>query len=419
MEKGIRKNILFLTLIHHIDTSVRTIFYDLMKKIQSEGHQVYICAPSERRYKRKTHLVENEGMKILKVRTLNIQKTNFIEKGIASILLEYQYLNGIKKVFNDVKFDMILYSTPPINFSKVIHFVKKRDNAISYLLLKDIFPQNAVDMGLIKKGGILHRYFRNEERKLYESSDYIGCMSLANVQYVLKHNPEVRESKIEVNPNSLFPIDLSVDEERKVQLKKEFDLPTDAVVFLYGGNLGKPQGIDFLIQVLNVQKDNNKVFFLIIGAGTEYLRLSTWVEIHNPKNVSLRTKLPKEKYDQLVGACDVGLIFLDRRFTIPNFPSRLLSYLECKMPVLAATDTATDMGSIIEDHQIGFWAESGDLEGFNQKLDQMIAEDNNLQEMGQRGFQLLEEEYSVEVSYRKLISKLKASQETVQNEVKV
>ena len=51
----------------------------------------------------------------------------------------------------------------------------------------------------------------------------------------------------------------------------------------------------------------------------------------------------------LANSCDVGLIFLDKRFTIPNFPSRLLSYMQASMPVLAATDVNTDIGKVIEE----------------------------------------------------------------------
>ena len=95
---------------------------------------------------------------------MNIQKTNLIEKGLATLSIEYQYLFAVKKYFSKINFDIIIYSTPPITFSKVIDFVKKRDNAISLLLLKDIFPQNAVDLDLMKKDGLIHNYFKKKEK---------------------------------------------------------------------------------------------------------------------------------------------------------------------------------------------------------------------------------------------------------------
>ena len=122
---------------------------------------------------------------------------------------------------------------------------------------------------------------------------------------------------------------------------------------MYGGNLGKPQGLDFLLDSIKstVRLD---VFYLIIGSGTEYVRIQKWFEFNQPKNAMLINNLPKLEYDKLLSVCDVGLIFLSPNFTIPNYPSRLLSYLEMKLPVITATDIHTDIGKDIEDYECGF-----------------------------------------------------------------
>ena len=99
----------------------------------------------------------------------------------------------------------------------------------------------------------------------------------------------------------------------------------------------------------------------------------------------VKESLPKVDYDQLVKAADVGLIFLDKRFTIPNFPSRLLSYLDNRIPVLLATDVNTDIGRIAESNKFGLWAESGDLSGFNKKLDQILSDAAERRIMGNNG----------------------------------
>ena len=72
-------------------------------------------------------------------------------------------------------------------------------------------------------------------------------------------------------------------------------------------------------------------------------------ELKKRSLISFTLKDRREEYDNLVQICDVGLIFLNARFTIPNFPSRLLSYTEIGKPVLAATDENTDIGKIIEE----------------------------------------------------------------------
>ena len=395
-------NILFLTISQLDDISSRNIYSDLMRKFVSNGHNVYIMCPFERKVGRKTELFQSCGAKILGVRTLNIQKTNVVEKGIATLLLEYQFMSAIKRYLDNISFDLILYSTPPITFNRVIDYVKHKYNAKSYLLLKDIFPQNAVDLGMFSTSSIFHWMFRRKERELYRLSDYIGCMSPANVKFIVDHNPEIPEYKVHVNPNSVEPLlDGGCD---KYAVRRKYKLPTNLPIFIYGGNLGKPQGIDFLLQVLEHYHTDQRLYFLVVGNGTEYGKVERWFAKYRPTNAQLIARLPKQDYDQLVQSCDVGMIFLDRRFTIPNYPSRLLSYLEYKMPVIAATDINTDIGKLAEQNGYGFWSESGDIKSFAVNVERLLLPDV-IPAMGQKGYDYLLANYTVDNSYDIIMEK--------------
>lgn len=399
-------NIIFLTISRIREIESRGIYADLMRKFRDEGHNVYIVTPCERQFALPTSLSEVDGIHILGVRTLNIQKTNIVEKGIGTILLETQFANAIKKYLKGISFDLILYSTPPITFTNVVKRLKKRNpKAISYLLLKDIFPQNAVDLGMFTKKSLLYRYFRNKEVNLYKHSDYIGCMSPANVDFVLKHNNFISSQKIEVAPNAIELRDNICIIDRK-SIREKYDLPVDRPIFVYGGNLGKPQGIDFLIKCLDVNKYRNDCHFLVVGNGTEYNKLVNWHHSNTPQNVSLLTRLSQQEYDLLVQSCDVGLIFLDYRFSIPNYPSRLLSYLEHKMPIIAATDIHTDIGSIAEMNGYGYWCKSTRVEDFSNCIDKYLKEPGVIKIMGERGYQFLKDNYQVKFTYDKIISHL-------------
>lgn len=383
------------------------IYSDLMRKFRNEGHEVYIVSPRERRTGESTRLYEANGVHILGVRTLNLQKTNVIEKGIGQVLVETQFKQAIKRHLGDIKFDLILYSTPPITFPKVIQYLKKANpQAKTYLLLKDIFPQNAVDLGMMSTAGvkgILYRFFRKKEKKLYALSDHIGCMSPANVQYVLKHNPEVAPERVEVAPNSYEVQEtVTLTDEQRIAIRTKYHLPTDRPVFIYGGNLGKPQGIPFLTKCLNANADRLDCHFVVVGNGTEYGKMETWYKMRQPRSVSVFQRLPKEDYDQLVRACDVGLIFLDYRFTIPNYPSRLLPYLMEKKPIIAATDPNCDTGSIAEQNGYGLWCPSNDVDAFTRCVDKMLGSD--LKQMGENGYRFFLENYTVEHTYSKIVS---------------
>lgn len=243
-------NIIFFTLSRISDISVRGIYTDMIREFIRHGHAVHVVVPAERRFHQSTSVIESDKAKILRVKTLNIQKTNIIEKGIGTLLLELQYQHAIQKYWSEIKFDLILYSTPPITFNKIIALLKKRNKAKTYLLLKDIFPQNAVDLGLFSKKSLIYRLFRKKEKTLYELSDYIGCMSLANVKYLLKHNSEVRVDKVEICPNCIEVSNCFSDEVDKTVFLRELNIPKGKTIFLYGGNLGIPQGIHFLLEVI-------------------------------------------------------------------------------------------------------------------------------------------------------------------------
>lgn len=360
--------ILFLTLLNFNSIHERNIYTDLLREFVKHGHQVRIISPAEKRTGQNTHIIREKNSVILKLKTGNTQKTGLIEKGISTVMMEPLYVHAIRKYFAKEKFDLVLYSTPPITLCKAVEYVKKRDGAKTYLLLKDIFPQNAVDMGMLQKTGLkglLYKYFRAKEKKLYRISDTIGCMSEANVAYVLEHNPEISPSKVEVCPNSMEPIDLSLPYEERMAVREKYEIPRDRTVFVYGGNLGKPQGIGFMLKCLHSQRKNRNVFFLIVGNGTEYPRVEKYIEKYRPENIKLLPWISREDYDRVIAACDVGMIFLDHRFTIPNFPSRLLNYMAAKLPVLACTDVNTDIGKVIVDNGFGWWCESDDIKVFS------------------------------------------------------
>ena len=396
-------NVVFLTLDRFFNINDREISEDLMRKFRKEGHNVYVVVPRERRFGLSTKLEVQSGVNILGVKTLNIQKTNILEKGIGTLLIESQYVSAIKKYLDNIKFDLILYTTPPITFTGVVDYLKRKNpQAISYLLLKDIFPQNAVDIGLFGEKSFFNKYFRHKEVKLYRQSDYIGCMSPANVDFLLTHNDYINKDNIEVAPNSIELAEQTVlTQEQREGIKRKYNLPLDKPILIYGGNLGKPQGIGFFVQCLNSNKNREDCYFLIVGSGTEYPQIKEWFDTVHPNSISVYERLPKADYDLLVQCCDVGLIFLDHRFTIPNYPSRLLSYLEYKMPVLCVTDPNTDIGRIAEDNGYGYWCESNSVEAFTSILDKMIH--SNRQLMGENGYAFLKNNYLVQNTYNAII----------------
>ena len=397
-------NILFLSLMPYRSIQERDIYTDQLRIFLRNGHRVVILSPTEQ----KEQVIKEENCTIYCVPTGKIEKAGFLQKGINTVLIEPRMKAAIKKHLSHLRFDLVLYPTPPITFVGAVEYVKKRDGAKTYLMLKDIFPQNALDIGIMSRTGLkglIYRFFLEKEKKLYSVSDHIGCMSPANCAYLIKHHPELPEEKVGLCPNCIEVLDKSVDADTRRRIREKYGIPQDKLVLVYGGNLGRPQGIPFLIDCLKSQKSNPHVFFLIVGDGTEYGLLEQYHRTANQENFKLMRQLPKDDYDTMVGACDVGMVFLDHRFTIPNFPSRMLSYMQAKLPILACTDPNTDVSAVITEGGFGWWCESNSTEEFGKALREI--EGSNLTKKGSAAMNYLREHYTAEIGYQIILDDVK------------
>lgn len=406
-QKIFKMNILFITL--PFSTAKTPVFYDdLLECFVKNGDKVYVACANEEGSGEGAGISEYKGMTVLRINTGQITgEVPLIKKGIATLLIDYKFKKAIKKYYSNISVDLILYPTPPITLVNTVTYVKHRTGASTYLLLKDIFPQNAVDLGMFSKTGIkgiIYKYFRRKEKKFYSISDYIGCMSPANVRFLLEHNPFVNRDIVEVCPNSIAK-PVVREKPKDDDFKQKYSIPSDAVVFLYGGNLGRPQGISFLVDCLRKEKKNKDVFFMIVGNGSEDHKVKEYVNQEKPDNCIFLDYLPKEEYQKIADQCDVGMIFLDYHFTIPNFPSRVLNYLSSSKPILAATDPVCDMGDLAEENGFGVKCLSNDVDSFSSAVNRIVSSDRK--KMGKNAWKFFCDNYTVEKSREIILSHYK------------
>lgn len=397
---GIR--ILFITQVVIKDLNLSGVYTELFKYFTKKGHHITIITPLERRESKgiQNEVINKDSHKIIRVKMPNINKANYFEKIISTFSFDFLVKRAIKKYLKEYKFDLVIYSTPPITLTKSISFVKEKFDCFSYLLLKDIFPQNAIDLGLLGENSLLSKWFFKIEKRLYSLSDRIGCMSQANVAYLLKKNKAIDPQKVEICPNSIVAGSNNISSVTINKIKREYDIPINSRVFIYGGNIGKPQGINFLIQVMTRFKNDSNVYFIVIGNGTAFHELEEWMQQNQTINVLLKNRLPKKEYDRIVSVSDVGIILLDINFTIPNYPFRLLGYLNQALPILAFVDRATDVGINAEKRGYGKFCSSNDLEKACSLIEYYTKlSKSELQHMGVIGFDYLKSNYSVENSY--------------------
>lgn len=227
-------------------------------------------------------------------------------------------------------------------------------------------------------------------------------MSKNNVTFVKKEYNTIVKDKIEICPNTIDPTDSKNESIDKDAVKQSFGLPTNKMLLLYGGNFGKPQNIDYVISVIRACGDLENVHFVLSGDGTEYCKIEE-LKKKGCKNLSIFDSMKYDDYKQLLTVCNVGLIFLDYRFTIPNMPSRMLDYINYGLPILAATDNNTDLTRIIKEQNIGWHVISNDVEKYHDtvlEISKKYIEDKEyLLDIGKNSRKLLLKNYTTETAY--------------------
>ncbi len=374
-----------------------------MEEFAGHGHKVYVVSSVEKRFGIKTYLSVSNDINILRVQTGNItSNTNYFAKGLAILQLQSLFIEAINQYFEKIVFDLIIYTTPPIQYNRILKYLKSRSNAKTYLLLKDITPQDAIDIGLLSKWNPAYWYFRKKEKETYRLSDHIGCMSLANVHYLLEHNTYLSADKVEVCSNSLKDRGKPDEKDRiaiRAKIRKAYFIKEHELLLIFGGNLGVSQGLLFLFEILKAYRINSSVKFLIIGEGTWYSHLEKLIKDENLNNVFLYPRISPEEFKEMLLASDIGLIFLDPRHTIPNFPSRLTSYLEVGLPVIACTDTVSDVGDVIKKAGCGYKVISGNLKEFDVAFQNLTESTGILKLKSENARALFEKSFTTEKSY--------------------
>lgn len=405
-------NVLFFTIENVSSFATRSIYMDLVNEFIEKGHYVTVISACEKRDSNKNFepyfSLEGKG-EIIRFVCPDVTKIdNYLKKGINLLKLIPLYRKQARRAMKTIKYDLVLYGSPPVSVFGAVYAVKRKQNAYSYLLLKDIWPYDCMFGDVLSTSGwkgIAFNVLKHMARRLYHVSDTIGCMSPANVKFLTENEPTLDLKKIEVNPNSIKPYGQCLSGKERDDLRRKYGIPLDKVVFVYGGNIGVAQGIDFALDAVKEAGKEDEAFFVFVGSGTAKHKVEKAYSDNQFKNLKILDAMPKDEYEIFVYACDVGLIFLNHECLAPNYPSRLLAYMQASLPVLCATDTYSDVGSIAIENGYGYWCESNDTKVYVDCV-RKLCDLNIRTEMGKKSRQYLDENYTVTQSCQMICDKI-------------
>ena len=375
------------------------LIHDLGVEFGRQGHDVTILTPSDA-ISRALEVTTENGLRVVRVQTKKIKGISKIFRASREVRLSAILWRHAKNYLLSDPRDLIIFYSPTIFFGALVRRLKMHWGCPAYLILRDIFPQWAVDSGILKKG-LVWRYFRRREVEQYGIADFIGVESPANLKYFID-NFQSRPYRLEVLYNWA-----SREDTRFQASGYRQRLGLDGkVVFVYGGNLGVVQDLDNFVRLADRLKAHKEIHILLVGEGSELSRLEKLIAQRNLSNIQILGTLPREHYMSMVAEADVGLISLDRRLKTHNLTGKLLGYLQSGKPVLASVNPGNDLFEILRQHQAGFCILNGDDDGLSSAALRLANDPGMRANMGKNSRKLLEELFSAEAAVRQIVQKM-------------
>jgi glycosyltransferase involved in cell wall biosynthesis len=267
--------------------------------------------------------------------------------------------------FGDERWDGVITYSPSIFFSPLVQFLKRASGCRAYLIQRDMFPDWAVDLGLMRRG-LAYRFLKGVERRQYEAANVIGVQSPSNLSYVT--DVVGREGRrAEVLWNWLAP---AADIGCSIQLSQT--ALRGRRVFVYAGNMGRAQSMDAFIDLAESLYSRSDIGFLFVGRGDDALRLRADAERRQLDNALFFDEIDPDEIPGLLGQCHVGLIALDPRHRSHNIPGKFLAYMQAGLPVLARINANNDLVRMIHDSDVGIVNPVDTSDGWRDAAERLI-----------------------------------------------
>jgi glycosyltransferase involved in cell wall biosynthesis len=374
---------------------------DLSHEFLRQGHDLAVVLPSADQHA-PWLLDEMDGVKVLRLKAPRTKDIGYVRRTLAELVMPFAMLLQYRKSpLAGMRWDGVVWYAPSIFHGPLASALKKSSGCKGYLIIRDIFPEWAVDMGLMGRG-LPYRFFDAVARYQYSVADVIGVQTPGNRGYFDKWRLKPGR-QLEVLPNwldkpALARCSIRVNETSLAGLK----------VFVYAGNMGIAQGMDILLNLADQLRGRTDVGFLFVGRGSDAARLKNAAKDRKLDNVLFYDEIHPDEIPDLYAQCSAGIVALDPRHKSHNIPGKFLTYMQSGLPVLANINAGNDLAQMIRDELVGQVCESNRVEDLVQFANQLLAQIESDVQMPSRCRSLFEREFAVEKTVRQIVAALSA-----------
>ena len=374
------------------------LMHDLACYLVGKGHNVSVITPTSSLKQRYTKECL-DSVTIYRFRSGPIKNINKIVRTVNETLLSLRAIRNLKAVLWDSPHDLVVYYSPSIFWGGFVLYLKWIWKCRSYLILRDIFPQWAIDSGLVSKYSPICWYFKCFESISYCVADRIGVQTPGNMEYFQKYSTKFR-GRLEV----LYNWAKERDKEYQFGVWREKLGLQEKVVFFFGGNLGHAQDMMNIVRLAANLKDRSEAHFLLVGKGDEVPLVENEIKVQGLTNVTFHPSVPAETYFQMLSETDIGLFSLHRAHNTQNVPGKLLGYMNYELPILGSINPGNDVQTIIQGYEAGLVTVNGDDKGFLRNALLLLNDEPYRKKLGRNGKKLLKNVFSVEKVGEQLVN---------------
>jgi len=399
------KNVLLITSSYPPEIrSSSHLMQEMAESLKDRGHRVFVVTSYPHHNLADGHnnqrfniITDENGIQVLRIKTIPAHMVGYLIRGFSQLILPYLFLYKIKRLIK-VKIDIVIVYSPPLPLAIVGEKLKEHSRAKYILNVQDLFPQNAIDLGILKNRFLID-FFERIEANAYTSADHIVVHSENNGIFLNKKK-EVPYEKVNVIHNW---IDIAPYKHIKKtgRFRKIYGIQ-DKFIFLFAGVLGPSQGLELIIKAADQLKKFPEICFLIVGDGTEKNKLVRMAEEYGLTNICFRPFVSKEEYPELVKDADVGLVCLSSMNKTPVVPGKILGYMAASIPVVAFLNKESDGHKVIEDAQCGFTSVSDDPTTASGVILKIYKDRVHIKKYGEKGFKYVCETFDKEICLNKL-----------------
>lgn len=375
------------------------LMHDLVDVWNAGGHKIYVFTPDTNVLNFQPEQQPNAV--VFRFKTGEIRDTGYIRRLFNEFIMPYKMIFWFSQSnFSATKLDAVVMYSPSIFLYPLAQYLKKKNHCDCYLVLRDIFPRWAFDLGLIKSK-LIFRALNFCSKQQLKVADIIGVQSVGNTFLFNDEKTKIRD-KIEVLNNWM-----SKPAPKPSKILTKIGIFGKKKIFIYAGNMGKAQGIETLLKAVELLKGQSDIGFLFIGRGTEFNKIKRWKEANGLTNFLLLNEVPNEELSCVYRECTGGLISLDSRHTTHNTPGKFISYINAGLPVVAFINKGNDLIDIINNNSVGIatddHSESSIIEAFKE-FTSSVEKDSNVSD---RCKALANKEYSSRKAADQIIAALK------------